>query len=203
MKDRLKKLIPTQAEVIAAFVLSLAVLLAANSKQLVSYYGLQSSDKLIKANTGHVLHDGLRSIDSLTATDGVVTFLIWAFVGIICFGIVEGIGRTYQEFKIENDLSSGRYIRPATFTKTKFWRGVVVDTLSLGLGFAMLAAICLLFALLVFPLGLAYSRVFLFNISIANAVNMLLGTVLVFAGLYLVDVAVRFLLHRRRVIGEN
>src|SRR4051812_19274729 len=105
MKDRLKQLIPTRAEAAAAFVVSLAVILAANSKHLLNYYGLQSSDKLIKSNAGHVVNDGLKQLDSFTATQGIVTFLIWAVVGIICFGIVEGMGRAYREYKLENDLA--------------------------------------------------------------------------------------------------
>ncbi|HWT56155.1 MAG TPA: hypothetical protein VN031_03960 [Candidatus Microsaccharimonas sp.] len=199
MKDRLKKLIPTSAELIGAFFVSIAVILAANSKQLLSYYGLQSSNQLVQSNGGKVVSDALRSLDSLSATASVVTFLIWAGVGILCFGIVEGMGHAYSELKLENDISSGRYIHPATFTKVKFWRGVVVDSVTLALGLAILALTSLLFGIFLLPLGLAYSRVFLFDGSLAHALYIVLAVALVFIGLILVDIAVRFLLHRRRI----
>ncbi|MGH7240802.1 MAG: hypothetical protein ACREGB_00720 [Candidatus Saccharimonadales bacterium] len=199
MKDRLKKLIPTSAELIGAFFASIAIIFAANSKQLLNYYGLQSSNQIVQSSSGKVMGDALRSLDSLSATASIVTFLIWAGVGILCFGIVEGMGHAYSELKLENDISSGRYIRPATFTKLKFWRGVVVDSVALAIGLAILVVTSLLLGVFLLPLGLAYSRVFLFDGSLAHAIYIVLAVALVFVGLVLVDIAVRFLLHRRRI----
>lgn len=199
MKNRLIQLTPSAAEFVGGLFLSIVAIFAANSKQLLSYYGLQSSNQLIQSSTGKVVTDGLRTLDSFSATDGVVTFLIWAVVGVLCFGIVEGLGHAYQEFKLENDISSGKYIHPATFTKGKFWRGVVIDSATLAFGLVLLLVSILVFAMFLLPLGLAYSRVFLFDTSIAHAVYILLAVAIVFVGLLLLDIAVRYLLHRRRV----
>jgi hypothetical protein len=201
MKLNLKQLLPTSYELIAGFLLTITIIILANTKQLLSYYGLQSSDNLIKSSAGHAVSDALKAIDSLSATDGVVTFLIWAVVGILCFGIVEAIGRAYSELKFENDLSSGQYVHPATFTKLKFWRGVFVDSIALGLGLAVLLVDILAFTLFLIPLGLAYSRVFLFDISVVNGLYMLLGLVVTFVGWVALDIAVRFLLHRHRIVS--
>lgn len=200
MKDKLKLLVPSSFELIGGLFVSIAVIFAANSRQLLSYYGLQSSNQLIQSNTGKVVHDALGAIDSLSATDGIVTFLIWAAVGVICFGFVEGLGHAYHELKLESDIAKGTYIHPATFTKAKFWRGVIVDSVSLAFGLLFLLIVCLFLGLFLLPLAMAYSRVFLFDTSAAHVVYILLAVVLIGAGLLLVDVAVRFLLHRRRVV---
>lgn len=203
MKFNLRQLLPTSYELIGGFFLTIAIIFFANSKQLLNYYGLQSSDNLIKSSAGHVATDFLKSLDSLSATDGVVTFLIWAVVGIICFGIVEAIARAYSELKFENDLSSRQYVHPATFTKLKFWRGVLVDSLSLGFGLIVLLVSVLVLTLFLIPLGLAYSRVFLFDVSVANALYMLLGIAVTLAGWVLLDISVRYLLHRHRIVSTS
>lgn len=201
MKLHLKQLLPTSYELIGGGFLTIVIILLANSKQLLSYYGLQSSDQIIKSSAGQTLNSALRTIDSLSATDGIVTFLIWALVGVVCFGIVEGIARALSELKFENELSSGRYIHPATFTKVKFWRGVLLDTIALAFGVAVLLVGVFAFVLFFLPISLAYSRVFLFNVSLQNTLYMLLGFVVAFAGWLVLTVAVRFLLHRHRILS--
>lgn len=201
MKLHLKQLLPSSYELIGGFFLTLTIIIMANSKQLLNYYGLQSSDHLIKSSAGNAFSNALKTLDSLSATDGVVTFLIWAVVGIVCFGIVEAVGRTYSEIKLENDISSRQYIHPATFTKLKFWRGVILDSVTFAFGLAVLLVGVLVFSLFLIPLGLAYSRVFLFDVTVTNALYMLIGLVVTFAGWIVLDVAVRFLLHRHRIIS--
>lgn len=203
MKLQLKRLLPSPIEIFASVFLTLVIVLLANSRQLLNYYGLQSSDELIKSNAGNAVSQALRAVDSLSATDGVVTFLIWAVVGVICFGIVEAIGRAYREIEFENELSSRRYIHPATFTKAKFWEGVMLDSITLALALAIFMAVGFVLLLFVIPIGLVYSRVFLFNPSLLNALYMLLGLAVVFVGLVALNVAGRFLLFRRRLVSVN
>lgn len=199
MKIHFKNIFPTLQEVILAAVLSAIILVLANSKQLLNYYGLESSNEVIKTNANNILDDALHVLDSFSATDGIVTFIIWAVVGIICFALVESFTGAYQEFRLERQISSNRFIHPSNFSTTNFWGGVFFNAVSLLCGLIFLAFTTLLFMLLALPSGLAYSRSFLFEPSLIDGAFFLLGIILISIGLLLVDIAVRFLLHRRRL----
>jgi hypothetical protein len=203
MKLQLKPILPSAIELFTSAFLTFGIVLLANSRQLLSYYGLQSSDQLIKSNAGNAISQALRAIDSLTATDGVVTFLIWAIVGVLCFAIVEALGHAYKEIEFENELSSTKYVHPATFTKAKFWKSVVFNFVVLTVALALFLSVGLAFLLLILPVGLVYSRVFLFSPSLVNALYMALGLAVVFVGLVAVNVVGRVLIFRRKLASAN
>ncbi|MBC7581970.1 hypothetical protein H7097_03845 [Aeromicrobium sp.] len=203
MKIQFKQLAPQPLELFSGLFLTFTVILLANSKRLLNYYGLEGSDQVINTNASNTLSEGLRAIDSFTATNGVVTFLIWAVVGVFCFGIVEALGNGYRELRLERQVSSARYVHPVAFTKTGFWRGVLLNSFSLIVGLLLLAATSLLLLIFIIPLGLAYSRVFLFNVSLTTAVDISIGVAIVFVGLLLLNVMIRFMLHRRQIISLN
>ncbi len=203
MNLRLKYLAPNAFELIGSFCITVVIVLLANSNRLLNYYGLHSSNEVIKTSAGGAINQALTVIDSISFTDTVVTFLIWAGVGVLCFATIEALGNAYQEFKLEQQVSSWRYIHPLTFTRIKFWRGVFLNTWTLAFSLALLGVVSVLFALFVVPLGLAYSRVFLLDISLANTLNIVLGLVVIYFGLVVLNIVVRCMLHRRRIFGLN
>lgn len=201
MKINTKPLAPSAIEYAATASLAIGVVLLANTRQLLGYYNLEASNQVVKNSASNVVESALKSIDSLSATSGIVTFLIWAVVGIVCFGIVEAVASAAHEIQLESQLSSRRYVHPATFTKTKFWRGVLLNTTTLLLGLILLAAASFVFIVFLLPLGLAYSRPFLINFNFVSLLDILLGVVVIFAGLLVLDICVRLLLWRRRVFS--
>src|SRR6476661_526754 len=100
MKSRLNILVPSRVEYIGAFFLTLVIVLLANSQRLLNYYGLHYSDVVIKSSAGQAVRDALRVLDTFSLTNTVVLFLIWAIVGVLCFGILEALGSAYREFKL-------------------------------------------------------------------------------------------------------
>jgi hypothetical protein len=202
MKTKFKHLVPSSFELVGGGFLAIIIIFLANSKSLLSYYGLSSSDQLIKSSADNVVSEALTVIDSFSATNGVVTFLIWAVVGIVCFGIVEALGNGYQQIKLEKQVSSKSYIHPTSFSQARFWRSVVLDTITLLLGLGLLALVLLAFALLVLPLGLAYSRVFIFSASFRTALDLVLGLFVIFTGLIVTSVTIRLLLYRRSLFNS-
>lgn len=201
MKLHLKYLIPSVYEVVAVSFLTLLMVVLANSRQLLSYYGLQSSNQVLQSSASEATSRALSTLDSFSATDGIVTFLIWAAVGVVCYSIVMGLVRAYNEFEYEEKLSSNRYVHPSTFTKAKFWKGVLGDFIGTAVGLAVLAVAVYALMLMVLPVGLAYSRVFLFDVTIVNAAYFLLGLAIVFVGLLVVNICARALLQRHRLVA--
>lgn len=180
---------------------ALVVVLLANSHLLLSYYGLLASDNLVKSSAGAATQHGLKLLDSVSATTSIVTFLIWAAVGMVCFTIVESIFATVRELRLESELGSSRYIHPSTFTQTQFWRGVLANGITLFVGFILLASSLIGLVVFIVPLGLAYSRPLLVTTSLTNAGFCLLGMAIIYVSLLIVDVCVRLLLHRRQIFS--
>jgi hypothetical protein len=201
MKINTRPLAPSAIEYAATASLAVGVVLLANTRQLLGYYNLETSNQVVKNSASNVVESALKSIDSLSATSGVITFLIWAAVGIVCFGIVEAFAGAVHEIRLESELSTQRYVHPATFSKAAFWQGVLRNILTLLLGLALLTAVSLEFALFLLPLGLAYSRPFLFNFTFTSLLDILLGIILIFLGLLVLDACMRLLLWRRRVFS--
>ncbi len=201
MKTNTKRLVPSVLEYAVIALLTIGGVVLANSRQLLGYYGLSSSDQVVKSSTSGVVEGALKNIDSLSATSGVVTFAIWAVVGIVCFGIVEALAAGVNELRLEGELTTGRYVHPATFTKAKFWRGVLTNAVTLVIGLGLLAVTVIGFMLFVFPLGLAYSRPFLYNFTLIGLLDLVLGLVLIFVSLMIIDIAIRLLVWRRQVFS--
>lgn len=201
MNFRSKYITPSPIELFGAFFLAIAIVLLANTQRLLNYYGLYSSDVVIRTSAGSAVRDALTVLDTFSFTNTVVLFLIWAAVGVLCFGLLEALGNAFREFKLEQDVSSRKYIHPSTFTRVSFWRGVVVNAWAAAICLGILVGYSLLLLLFVIPLGLAYSRIFLLDISLNTALYFVVGILIIFAGLVLLNIAVRFMLHRRTVFN--
>lgn len=192
---------PSKTEYIALGFVTLGLVLLANSKQLLGYYGLTASDQLVRSSATGATQRGLRSLDSLSATNSIVTFLIWAGVGVICFAIVESIAAGIHEFRLEAELSSDRYVHPATFTKSKFWHSVLLDVCTFVFSFLLLASSIFGFALFALPLALSYCRPLLFSTSGSNIVFFAIGLVIIYSSLLIIDACIRLMLHRRKLFS--
>ena len=193
---------PTKTEYFGLAFVAVALVLLANSRQLLGYYGLTASDQLVQSSAHEATHHGLKLLDSVSATSSVVTFLIWAMVGMVCFAIVESMFATVRELHLESELSSNRYVHPAAFTKARFWRGLLLNGLSLFLGVLLLASSVFGFVLFIVPLGLAYCRPLLFSTSLSNAGFFVLGAAIIYVALLIIDVCIRLLLHRRTLLSS-
>lgn len=190
---------PNALDLVAILFLSILLIILGNSHQLLSYYGLDSSTQLIQSSVGSVLNVGLGHLDSFKFTDTVVTFLIWAAVGVLCFSIVQALASVYHEVELDTELSSKRYIHPSTFTKASFWRHVITNFAILGL--ALLVTALALFALKAFilPIAFTYSRTFLIGLSIGSIGNLLIGLAMIYIWLTVLDVCFRVIFYHRQI----
>lgn len=181
--------------------LTLFVILLGNTKQLIEYYGLSTSGQIIKQNTSQAVATGLGKLDQFSFTDKVVTFMVWAIIGVLCFSIVQVIARFYRDFEIEEEVSSNRYIHPATFVRAVFWRQVILDFI--GLLFCLVVLGAALYCLLayVLPVTLTYTSTFLTGITVIHFGGFILGFVMLYGWLFVLTVIVKTLVNRHRLIS--
>lgn len=201
MKLQPKNLIPTVYETIGLVALSLLVVLLGNTRELLDYYGLQSSGQVIKTSAGQAIGNGLNKLDSFSFTDRVVTFIIWAVIGMLCFSVVQGIAKVGHDIEYEERLSSNKFVHPKTFRKGAFWVQVFKNFIMLVVSLAILCALLFLILLYILPASLAYCRVFVGGINLTSAADFLIGLAIIFFGLLMLDLSLRLVVNHHRVLG--
>lgn len=197
--QKLLKVLPTSFELVALIFLDIMIVLLGNSHFLLTYFGLDSSNAVLREGAGAAVSQSLAHLDTLSLTDQVVTFLIWATVGIFCYSIVQSVAGVYHEVEFDRELSSSRYVHPATFTKAKFWKQVITDFVVLLATVIVIAS--LLYALLayVLPIALAYCRAFIADMSLSSIGAVVIGLALLYVWLVLLDMCLRIVLHHRQL----
>jgi uncharacterized membrane protein SpoIIM required for sporulation len=201
MTIRSKHIFPGTFELISLVVVSILVVVLGNSRQLLDYYGLSSTNQVLKQGAGDTIAKGLTQLDSFSFTGQVVTFLIWAVVGLLCFSVAQAIARGYQEFQREEELSSNRYIHPSTFRRSAFWKSVGWNFATVVAGLTLLGLALYGMLAYVLPIGLTYTQVFLQGVSVLHLGYFLLGLAVIYVGLIILDCCLRLLTHRRQIIS--
>jgi len=198
MKFNFKKLLPTPFELITLIFVDLLIIFLGNSKQLLSYYGLDSSNQILQNKAGSAISHGLSKLDNFSITAGIVTFAVWAVVGVFCLSIVQVITSVYSNFERDEALSSDRYVHPLSFTRVKFWRQVFWEFIVVLLLLVITGLVLYGFVAFALPIGLAYRRTFLLGISLPSVGSLLIGFAAVYVGLVMLDGCLHLLAHRRQ-----
>lgn len=200
MKVQPRNLLPTLYETIGLILLALFVIFLGNFSQLLNYYGLQSSGQVIRTSASQAIENGLSKIDNFSFTDRVVTFIIWAFIGMLCFSVVQGIGRVGRDLEYEERLSSNKFIHPKTFRRGKFWLQVAKNYIMLVISLAILSALLFLMLLYVLPASLAYCRSFLSGTTLSSVTDFLIGWAIMAVALIALDLSLRLVINHHRVL---
>ncbi len=203
MVSRIAHFKPSIFEFVGLSFVGFFVMILSNSQQLLQYYGLTSSGQLVKNGVGGAVSHGLGKLDNFSITASAVTFAIWAVVGMLCFSIVRALARVYQEVELDAELSSNRYIHPSTFKRGDFWRQVTEDFALLLISLLIFGAVLVVFVSVVLPASIAYGRDFLSDVSIIRLGDFLLGLVLLYVGLIVVDIALRLVLFHRQFLPKR
>jgi hypothetical protein len=197
--QKVLKVLPTSFELVALILLDIMIVLLGNSHALLTYFGLQSSNAVLQEGAGAAVTRSLAHLDSLSLTDQVVTFMIWAGVGIFCYSVVQSIAKVYHEVEFDRELSSSHYVHPATFTKAKFWKQVIIDFAVLMLTVLVVALMVYILLAYVLPVTLAYCRAFMAGVSLISIVDIVIGLALMYVWLLFLNICLRIVVHHRQL----
>jgi hypothetical protein len=200
MKLHLKSISPTPYDVALCSFLTLLVTLVGNAYQVFTYYVLRPSDVEIHLNTHEAIAAMLARIDSFRPSAAIITFLFWAFVGLLVLAALQGVHHALRRVSYLRRISSKRYIHPPSFTRSAFWKQWALTSVGSFVAFCVALFLVCFFVLCIVPVGIMYTRVFLFFPSVFNIFYGLMGLTLLFIGLILLFVAARLVHRRRRLI---
>src|SRR5882757_8538006 len=185
------RIVPTLFELVGILLLTLLVVLLGNTKQLLDYYGLSGSGDVIKHSTSAAISNGLAELDGFSLTDKIVTFMVWAVIGVLCFSVVQVIAGAYRDFEENEKVSSNRYVHPSTFVRGAFWRKVILNFIGTLAGLIILGAALYCLLAYVLPVALANTSTFLTKISLGHVGSFLLGSLMLYGWIFVLTIILK------------
>src|SRR4051812_34064801 len=104
MKINFGKLVPGKAELLFCVFLAVSIGLLSNTKLLLDTQGLGSTVTTISESAGQTIGQSLAKLDTYQLTNTVVTFAVWALIGLLTLSIIQGFGHVLYEFNERNQL---------------------------------------------------------------------------------------------------
>lgn len=200
MHIQLKKLTPSKAEVAFCGFLAVVLGLLSNTQLLLSTQGLTTAAHSLDSGAREAIASGLAWLDTYELTTTVVTFLVWALIGLLTLSIIQAFGHVLYEFDEKSRLSSNAYIHPSNFNRKKFWHAVYVTSLG---SFAVAASALIyivIFCLYLLPISSLYISAYFNEFKLADLPYTLLGFALLFVSIVGLNVCARLLRFRHEVI---
>jgi hypothetical protein len=201
MKKHFERFTFSTIELAACGFFAVLLSLAANSAYVLHYYGISEATGVIGSSIGNLVNTGLVRLDSYQLTPTIVTFSVWALVGLFVLSVVHAVARVFGEIAYQHDLTTNHYVHPANFNRRKFLVSTLQNLLASFVAFCAAIALFTLFFLYVLPIGIVYTRVLLLDPSLINALYGLLGVAVLAVGLAFLVFAVRLVAWRLHVIG--
>lgn len=202
MRLHLGSVTPTHQDIVRSSVFALCLIALANLYQGINYYIFKPAGKPAPASTHDLLVTLLSRTDTYQPTETLVTFLFWALIGLGLLAILQGClhtGRRLSHLKrISDHAKRARQSRLRLYATVG--KQLFLTTLSSFMALTAALFIFAFFGLCIVPVGVLYTRVFLFSPTPFNLVYGLMGLCLTFIGLMLATVAVRLVAARRRLI---
>jgi hypothetical protein len=203
MKIRYDRFLPLPYELLLLIFVDVLLLIVGNARRMIDYYGLHNSDTIIRSGAGTVVTGGLSKIDRFSFTDPVVTFGMWALIGIFCFSAVQGIVRIYHEVEDDKELSSNDYVHPDSFVRRSFWERILLDFVTAFVCMLLIIAGLIMLWAFVLPTSLEHARAFLLGVSFVHLVDLMLSLVIMYAWLVVFYVLVKTFVNRHRLLASS
>lgn len=202
MHNRLIYFLPNGAELIGTTFATFLIVLLGNGKDLLDRYGLSSSSAVVRQNIGNSFGSGLTKLDSFRFTNGVVTFGIWAIVGLVSLSVLQAILRVSSEVSYDKEVGSSHYVHPNNFSRTKYWRQILLNALFSFGSLLLLVLMAGVYLFAVLPRGFLYARRFLLHITVPGIGYLLAGLAIVFIGTLALYICIKLVMVHHRYSKE-
>lgn len=200
MHIQLKKLTPSKAEVVFCGFLAVTLGLLSNTKLLLATQGLTTAAHSIGTSAQAAVTTGLAWLDTYELTTTVVTFMVWALIGLMTLSIIQAFGHALYQFDEKSRLSSNAYVHPSNFNRKKFWHVVLITSLGSFAVAAVSLVYIVIFCLYLLPISSLYIGAYLSEFKLVDLPYALLGFALLFVSVLGLNVCARLLRFRHQVI---
>lgn len=203
MKIHINKIVPARAELLFCAFLTLVLGLLSATPQLLSILGLTTAARTLQESASDTIGVGLSKLDSYSLTTTVVTFLVWAVIGLLTLSILQAVGHALHEVDENSRVSSNAYIHPSNFNRKGFWRAVILT----GLGSFCIALgsfiYIIVFCLYLLPLSALYVSAYISTFALNDLLYCLLGLALLFVSISGLAVCARLLRFRHELFSAR
>lgn len=165
-------------------------------------YNLFGAREMLESGFGNFIGNILASIDGLTFTNSVVTFMFWSVVGLVVYGLVSSLLRALQRAELERELATDVYVHPAAFTRAKFWREELVESATTLVSFMLFGLVMAFVLLQLLPTATVHLRSLMTSAGSDDAWPVVASSVLLFAGVCLAMLTYKLWRHRNVLFGE-
>lgn len=165
-------------------------------------YNLFSARKMLESEFGKILEATLASIDRLSFTNTIVTFMFWGIVGMIVYALVSSVFRALQRAEMERELASDDYVHPADFSKAKFWREELLESAITFCSFVLFGLVTAVLLLQLLPTATVHLRYLLNSADNLGLLPAIASIVLLFIGACLTMVSFKLWWHRHVLFQE-
>lgn len=202
MKLHLNSVSPTGRDIVRCSIFALALVALGNLYQSVNYYIFKPDAKPAPQTTHDLIVAVMGRIDAYQPSTTIITFLFWALVGLVVMALCQGLVHALRRISYLQFASSryGRHLHAKPLTRLAFWKQWFITAMGSFMAFTTALFIFSFFALCIVPVGVIYTRIFLYSPTPFNLVYALMGISMMFIGLVLATVGVRLIIARRRLI---
>ncbi len=200
MKIHIGRLVPTKTELLFCAFLTAVIALLSNSSLLLSTLGLTSAAASIRSGASETISEGLTKLDSYELTNTIVTFAVWALIGLFTLSIIQAVGHVIYEFNEENRLSSNAYVHPKNFSRKGFWHEVFMTTLGTFLVAVIAVGYIFIFCIYLLPISALYIGAYISNFQTSELPYALLGLAILFVSIVGLNICARLIRFRHQLV---
>ncbi len=165
-------------------------------------YNLLGAREILESGFGDFVGKILASIDKLSFTNSVVTFMFWGVVGMVVYALVSSLLRALQRAESERELASDEYVHPAVFSRATFWREELIESAVTFASFVLFGVVTIVVLLQLLPTTTIHLRSVVATSGTEDIVPALAATALLFVGTCLVMLAYKLWRHRKVLFEE-
>jgi len=202
MKLHLSSVAPTHQDIVRSSIFAFCLVALGNLYQVINYYIFRPAGKPAPQSTHELLIAIVAKTDTYQPTKTVVTFLFWAVIGLGVLALMQGLSHTLRRIALLRKASAHakRTRQSRMRLYVVIWKQMLLTSVGSFMALTIALFIFAFFVLCIVPVGVVYTRVFLFTPTPFNLVYALMGLSLAFIGIVLATIAVRLIAARRRLI---
>lgn len=179
------------------------ILFVLGTPTILDKYNTFGAREVLASDMGSFVSRVLLRIDELSFTNNVVTFLLWALVGVVVYALVSSLLRALAKAELERELASDTYVHPAAFSRTKFWREeLLISVTTVGSMLLVLAACAFVFLTLL-PSATVHLRSLITSNANLNIWPTVASALLLIIGINLIITAYKLWRHRAVLFEES
>lgn len=202
MKLHLSSVSPTGRDIVRCSIFALGLVAIGNLYQSVNYYIFKPANQPAPQTTHDLIVAVMARIDAYQPSPTIITFLFWALVGVVVLALIQGLVHALRRVSYLQFASSryGRHLHARPLSRWAFWKQWFITAVGSFMALTTALFIFSFFALCIVPVGVVYTRIFLFSPTPFNLVYALMGLTMMFIGLVLTTIGIRLIIARRRLI---